>query len=262
MKNLLLLFLISSLFYACSSVPITGRSQLNLVSDQEVLALSLQQYDDYIKTAKKSTNKESTALVVKVGSKIAEAVALYFQAVGMEELLKDYSWEFNLVDDSQANAFCMPGGKIVVYSGILPICQNEAGLAVVLGHEVGHAIAKHANERMSQQIALNAGSEVFGSLLNNSSEKVKTISSVVYGLGSQVGVMLPFNRKQELEADRLGLILMSIAGYDPNVAIPFWQRMSAGGSSTPEFLSTHPGDTNRIKKLEEWMPEALKYYKK
>ena len=260
MKNLLLLFLISSLFYACSSVPITGRSQLNLVSDQEVLALSLQQYDDYIKTAKKSTNKESTALVVKVGSKIAEAVALYFQAVGMEELLKDYSWEFNLVDDSQANAFCMPGGKIVVYSGILPICQNEAGLAVVLGHEVGHAIAKHANERMSQQIALNAGSEVFGSLLNNSSEKVKTISSVVYGLGSQVGVMLPFNRKQELEADRLGLILMSIAGYDPNVAIPFWQRMGASGGGTIEFLSTHPSDATRVKEIEKYLPEAMEYY--
>lgn len=246
-------------FYGCSSVPITGRSQLNLVSNEEVLSLSLQEYNSYIQTAQKSTDKTNTALVVKVGSKIAEAVELYYKAVGMEEALKDYSWEFNLVNDSQANAFCMPGGKIVVYAGILPICQDETGLAVVLGHEVGHAIAKHANERMSQQLVVNGGAGLVGTLVNNSSETVKTISSLVYGLGSQVG-MLKYNRNQELEADRMGLILMSIAGYDPNAAIPFWQRMGANSGGTIEFLSTHPSDNTRVNEITKYLPEAMEYY--
>lgn len=260
MKKVLGLFIICFALYSCGSVPITGRSQLNLVSDQEVLSLSLQQYNEYIQTAQKSKDKTSTDLVVKVGSKIAEAVTLYFKAVGMEDMLSSFSWEFNLVDDSQANAFCMPGGKIVVYSGILPICQNESGLAVVLGHEVGHAIAKHANERMSQQMAVNAGAGVVGSLLGNASSTVQSIGSTVYGLGAQVGVMLPFNRKQELEADRIGLILMAIAGYDPNVAIPFWQRMGQSASGTVEFLSTHPSDNTRVNEIQKYLPEAMEYW--
>ena len=260
MKKIILALFICAGLYACSSVPITGRSQLNLVSDQEVLALSLQEYNDYIKTAKVSKDKAATDLVVKVGSKIAEAVRLYFQATGMESLLEGYSWEFNLVDDPQANAFCMPGGKIVVYTGILPICQDETGLAVVLGHEVGHAIAKHANERMSHQVILNGGAGVVGSLLNNSSETVKAISSTVYGLGTQVGVMLPFNRDQELEADRMGLVLMAIAGYDVHAAVPFWQRMGASGGGTIEFLSTHPSDNRRVTEIQKYIPEAMEYY--
>ena len=258
-KVILILFVCAGI-YGCGSVPITGRSQLNLVSDQEVLSLSLQEYNDYIKTAKISTDKAATDMVIKVGSKIAEAVSLYFKATGMESLLDGYSWEFKLVNDPQANAFCMPGGKIVVYTGILPICQDETGLAVVLGHEVGHAIAKHANERMSQQVLVNAGSGVVGSIFNNSSETVKAISSTVYGLGAQVGVMLPFNRKQELEADRMGLILMAIAGYDPHVAVPFWQRMGASGSGTVEFLSTHPSDNTRVAEIQKYIPEAMEYY--
>jgi len=233
------------------------------VSDDQVLSLSLQQYNDYIKSAKKSTDKASIALVDNVGRRIAGAVEAYFKSVGQEKLLAGYQWEFNLVDDPQVNAFCMPGGKIVVYTGILPYTQDETGLAVVLGHEVGHAIAKHANERMSQQMAVSYGGAAVGAALGSSSAIVQTIGAQVYGLGAQVGVMLPFNRKQELEADHLGLILMAIAGYDPNTAIPFWERMSQQGGSKPiELLSTHPSDNTRIAEIRKALPEAVKYYGK
>lgn len=260
MKNIILFFTIVASLYSCSSVPITGRQQLNLVSDSEVLALSLQEYDSYIKSAKKSTDKTNSALVATVGRKIADAVEAYFKVTGQEALLSSYQWEFNLIEDSQVNAFCMPGGKIVVYTGILPYTQSETGLAVVLGHEVGHAIAKHANERMSQQVALGYGKAAVGAALGKASSTVQSIGSIVYGLGAQVGVVLPFNRKQELEADRLGLILMSIAGYDPNAATPFWERMSQQGESKLEFLSTHPSDNTRITEIKKELPEALEYY--
>jgi predicted Zn-dependent protease len=260
MKKIALLFCVAFGLYACSSVPITGRQQLMLVSDEEVLTLSLQEYNEYIKTAPKSSDKTSTALVEKVGRKIADAVESYYKVTGMESLLSGYSWEFNLVNDPQVNAFCMPGGKIVVYTGILPYTQDENGLAVVLGHEVGHAIAKHANERISQQKALQAGESAIGSLLNKSSSKVQSIGATVYGLGAQVGITLPFSRKQELEADHLGLILMAIAGYNPDAAIPFWQRMSQQGNLNLEFLSTHPSDNTRINEIQGELPEAWEYY--
>lgn len=260
MKKVLLLLIVVIGLYSCSSVPITGRHQLNLVSDSEVMTLSLQEYDSFIKSAKKSTDKKSTAMVEKVGKNIANAVEAYFKVTNMESLLSEYKWEFNLVEDPQANAFCMPGGKIVVYTGILPYTKDETGLAVVLGHEVGHAIAKHANERMSNQLALNYGGAAVGALLEKSSSTTQSIGAAVWGLGSQVGVMLPFNRKQELEADHLGLILMAIAGYDPHQAIPFWQRMSQQGNKGMEFLSTHPSDDNRIKQIEKLLPEAMEYY--
>jgi len=257
--NLILIPMLAGL-YACSSVPITGRQQLNLVSDQQVLTLSLQEYNDYIKTAKKSTDQASIAMVTTVGRKIANAVEVYYKYVGMESALSDYSWEFNLINDPQVNAFCMPGGKIVVYTGILPYTQDETGLAVVLGHEVAHAIAKHANERMSQQMLAQYGAAGLDALLSKSSSAVQTIGQTVYGLGAQYGVMLPFNRKQELEADHLGLIFMAIAGYSPQAAIPFWQRMSQQGSSVPEFMSTHPSDNTRIADIQKLLPEAMEYY--
>ncbi|MDR1783188.1 MAG: M48 family metallopeptidase [Dysgonamonadaceae bacterium] len=262
MKKLLLLSVIlSGLLVACSTVPITGRQQLNLVSDQEVLTLSLQEYTDFMKTAKKSTDKTNTALVTKVGTNIANAVSLYFKSIGQESLLSEYSWEFNLVEDAQVNAFCMPGGKIVVYTGILPVTQDETGLAVVLGHEVGHAIAKHANERLSQQIITQYGTEALTSLLGGKSEATKTLAQQTLGLGAQYGVMLPFGRKQELEADHLGLDLMAIAGYDPQKAVSFWQRMSASGTAAvPEFLSTHPSDASRIAEIQKYLPEAMEVY--
>lgn len=254
-----ILFILSG----CGSVPVTGRKQMLLVSDQEVLTLSLQQYDEFMKTAPKSTDKANTALVQKVGRNIANAVENYLRNNGMESLISEYSWEFNLVKSTDVNAFCMPGGKIVVYEGILPITQDETGLAVVLGHEVAHAVAKHANERMSQQVLQQYGSTALGMVLDGKSSAVQGIASTVYGLGTQYGVMLPYSRKQELEADQLGLIFMAMAGYNPQVAESFWTRMSqnSGNSSVAEFMSTHPSDDTRIKKIREELPEAMKYYK-
>ena len=256
---MIILYLLSG----CGSVPVTGRKQMLLVSDNEVLSLSLQQYGEFMKTAPVSTNKTNTALVQKVGRNIANAVEAYLNENGMSSMVSNFAWEFNLVKSSDVNAFCMPGGKIVVYEGILPITQNETGLAVVLGHEVAHAVAKHANERMSQQMVTQYGSEALTTALSSSSSQVQTIASTVFGLGAQYGVLLPYSRKQELEADRLGLIFMSMAGYDPNQAAAFWERMStSGGGSVPEFQSTHPSDDTRIKKIQEALPEALKYYTK
>lgn len=262
-KKLLPLFLVSYLllFAGCGSVPITGRKQLSLVSNQEVLSLSLQQYGEFIRSAPKSTDQANTMLVQRVGRNIANAVETYLKTNGYTDQVKDYSWEFNLVKSDQVNAFCMPGGKIVVYEGILPYTQNETGLAVVLGHEVAHAVAKHANERMSNQIATEYGTAAVGAALSGSSAGVQQAAAVAIGLGSQYGILLPYSRKQELEADKLGLIFMAMAGYDPGAAAGFWQRMSQKGSSTPEFMSTHPSDNTRIQQIQKDLPEALKYYK-
>ena len=259
-----------SLFFAgivlflagCGSVPVTGRKQLNLVSNQEVLTLSLQQYDEFIKSAPKSTDKVNTALVQKVGRNIANAVETYLKNNGYADELSSYAWEFNLVKSTDVNAFCMPGGKIVVYEGILPITQNETGLAVVLGHEVAHAVAKHANERMSQQMATQYGTAAVGAALGGASAGVQQAAAAAIGLGSQYGILLPYSRRQELEADKLGLIFMAMAGYDPSSAAAFWTRMSQNsGGSTPEFMSTHPSDDSRIQQIQKDLPEALKYYK-
>ena len=265
MKNIFL-YSIAILFLAlssCSSVPLTGRKQVLLVSDQEVLTLSLQEYGEFMKTAPKSTDKANTALVNKVGRNIANAVETYLKANGMESMLSEYAWEFNLVKSPEVNAFCMPGGKIVVYEGILPITKDETGLAVVLGHEVAHAVAKHANERMSQQMLQQYGGAALGVALSGTSSTVQTVANSVYGLGAEYGVMLPYSRKQELEADKLGLIFMAMAGYNPQEAEGFWTRMSnkSGGASVAEFQSTHPSDETRIKKIREALPEAMKYYK-
>lgn len=265
MKNIFV-YSISILFLmlsSCSSVPLTGRKQVLLVSDQEVLTLSLQEYGEFMKTAPKSTDKANTALVNKVGRNIANAVESYLKANGMESMLSEYAWEFNLVKSPEVNAFCMPGGKIVVYEGILPITKDETGLAVVLGHEVAHAVAKHANERMSQQMLQQYGGAALGVALSGTSGTVQNVANSVYGLGAQYGVMLPYSRKQELEADKLGLIFMAMAGYNPQEAEGFWTRMSnkSGGASVAEFQSTHPSDETRIKKIRESLPEAMKYYK-
>lgn len=250
------------LLAGCGSVPVTGRKQLSLVSNQEVLTLSLQQYDEFIKSAPKSTNKVNTAMVQKVGRNIANAVENYLKNNGYADEISSYAWEFNLVKSADVNAFCMPGGKIVVYEGILPITQNETGLAVVLGHEVAHAVAKHANERMSQQMATQYGTAAVGAALGGASAGVQQAAAAAIGLGSQYGILLPYSRKQELEADKLGLIFMAMAGYDPSAAAAFWTRMSqSSGGSTPEFMSTHPSDGTRIQQIQKDLPEALKYYK-
>lgn len=248
------------LMQGCGSVPITGRRQLMLVSDQEVISLSLQQYQDYIRTATTITGTPEAQMVQRVGMRIAKAVETFLKNNGASSEIQNYAWEFKLVKDNSINAFAMPGGKVVVYSGLLPVTQNEASLAVVIGHEIGHVVAKHAHERISQQLALQAGSELAGELLGGVA--ATQIGQTVFGLGAQMGVMLPYARKQEYEADELGLIFMAMAGYDPQVAIPFWTRMaqSSQGGKIPEFLSTHPTDAKRIDNMEKILPKALKYY--
>ena len=263
MKKITTLFAATLLFLAgCSSVPLTGRKQVLLVSDQEVLSSSLTQYNDYIKSATKSTDKAKSAMVTRVGQKIAAATEQYLRANGMADEVKNFAWEFNLVKDTQVNAFCMPGGKIVVYEGLLPLVASDDELAVVLGHEVAHAVAKHSNERMSQQLMAQYGAALLGAAVNNKSQAVQQVASTVYGIGAQYGVMLPFSRKHESEADYMGLVFMTMAGYNPDVAINFWQKMSAGGGSTPEFMSTHPSDATRIADIRKALPEIKAKYLK
>lgn len=246
----------------CSSVLLTGRQQLNLVTDAQVLALSDSSYQSYMATAVISTKTVDNARVLRVGKKITSAVEAYLKVQGLTDQIAGYSWKFSLVKDTSVNAFCMPGGKIVVYEGILPITQTDAGLAVVLGHEIAHAVAKHANERMSQQLALNTGLSTLSTLLSQKSQTTQTVAALVFGLGAEFGVTLPYSRKQEYEADRLGLIFMAMGGYDPQEAIGFWNRMAAkSGSAMPEFLSTHPSDAKRIANMQKIMPEALTYFK-
>lgn len=247
---------------SCGSVPFTGRRQLQLVSNEEVIALSLQQYQEFMRNAPVERGTEDAKMVARVGSRIAKAVETFYKSNGYESALANYAWEFNLVADKSVNAFAMPGGKVVVYSGLLPVTQTEEALAVVIGHEIAHVIAQHSNERISQQVALQYGGAIAGGLLGNS-ETAQQIGSTVFGIGAQYGVMMPYARKQELESDEIGVIIMAIAGYDPRVAIPFWQRMAqaSSGSQIPEVLSTHPADTRRIERLNDIMPTALQYYK-
>jgi predicted Zn-dependent protease len=265
-KNKVILFLLVTTLFLCScgttsTVPITGRKQHLLVSDEQVMSLSNEQYQSYMKTAKPSTNAANTAMVRRVGERLANAVETYLRQHNLASEVSNYKWEFNLVQDKQANAFCMPGGKIVVYEGLLPYTQNEASLAVVLGHEIAHAVAKHSAERMSQQMKAQYGAQALSLILGGSSSATQEIAQQVYGLGAQYGVMLPYSRNNESEADYMGLIFAAMAGYDPNVAVSFWQRMSQAGSGTPEFMSDHPSDASRIAAIQKEMPEALKYYK-
>lgn len=258
----IILCILAYLLTSCGSVPLTGRKQLLLVSDSEVLSSSLTQYNEYIKTAQKSKSSSQTAMVKRVGQKIADATEQYLKQVGMGSEVKNFSWEFNLIDDKQVNAFCMPGGKIVVYEGLMKLVSSDDELAVVIGHEVAHAVAKHSNERMSQQIAAQYGSQILSVALSEKSAIVKNVAGTVYGLGAQYGIMLPFSRTHELEADYMGLILMTIAGYNPEVAVNFWQKMSAqSGGSIPEFMSTHPSDSHRINEIKKILPELKKYTK-
>ena len=251
------------LFQACSLVPLTGRRQLSLVSDAEMLSMSSGQYDQFKKENEMSSDSGETNDVKRVGRNIQNAVTSYFARNKMSQELNGFAWEFNLVENKEANAWCMPGGKVMVYTGILPFAQNDTGLAVVMGHEIAHAVAKHSNERMSQALVAQLGGQALGMALKQEPQKTQQIWMTLFGVGVQLGAVLPYNRLQEAEADRLGLIFMAMAGYDPNASIGFWQRMSqSGGAKPPEFLSTHPSDKNRIQKIRSYMPEAMKYYKK
>lgn len=258
-------FLVAScLFVAagCSTVPITGRRQLSLVSDAEVNSMAAQQYREIISQSKLSTNSSQTAMVRRVGQRIQQAVETYFRQQNQQEQLDGYAWEFNLIqDDKQQNAWAMPGGKTAVYTGILPITQDENGLAVVMAHEVAHAVAKHGNERLSQGMAQQRGGQVLGAALSTNSPATQQLALQAFGVGSQLG-LLRYGRNQESEADRLGLIFMAMAGYNPEGAIGFWQRMAArsGGATPPEFLSTHPSNETRINDIQRLLPEARKFY--
>lgn len=264
MKKELSVYVLSLLMLTgCSSVPLTGRKQLLLVSDQEVLSSSLTQYKDYIKSAQKSTNATQTAMVVRVGKNIAAATERYLRSNGLSDEIKEFAWEFNLVKSDEINAFCMPGGKIVVYEGLMKLVSSDDELAVVLGHEVAHAVAKHSNERISQQMLTQYGAQILGQTLSQKSEMVQAIAGTVYGVGAQYGVTLPFSRKHETEADYMGLILMTMAGYNPDKAVTFWQKMSASsGGKVPEFMSTHPSDARRISDIQKELPAIkAKYHK-
>jgi predicted Zn-dependent protease len=252
------------LLAACASVPITGRRQLSLVPESAVNSMAAQQYSDFIASNKLSNNLESTAMVRRVGRKIQAGVEQFFAERGQSNRLRDYKWEFNLVEDSLVNAWCMPGGKVVVYTGILPLTKDEDGLAVVMGHEIAHAVAQHGEERMSQGLVTQFGGVALQAALKDKPEKTQALFMTAYGLGATVGVLLPYSRLHEAEADRIGLIFMAMAGYDPHKALEFWRRMAQhkqGGGAPPEFLSTHPSDETRIKNIENLIPEALKYYK-
>jgi len=256
--------LLALIIASCSEVAITGRKQLNLVPDSQLNAMSFQEYKDFISNNKLSTDAANTQMVKNVGKRIQTAVEKYCAQTNISDQLSGYQWEFNLIQDSNVNAWCMPGGKVVVYTGILPVTKNEEGLAVVMGHEIAHAIARHGNERMSQGLVVQLGGMGLSQAMANQPAQTKDIFLQSYSVGSQYGILLPYSRTHETEADRLGLIFMAMAGYNPNAAIDFWQRMaqSSGGKKPPELLSTHPADQTRIENLKKFMPEAMSYYNK
>lgn len=263
-KPIVPVIILMLLLQACTVVPLTGRKQLSLVPESEMISMSLTSYGDFLKENSLSTDKVNSAMVKQVGTDISAAVVKYFADNNLSSRLQGYVWEFNLVkNDSTINAWCMPGGKVVVYSGLLPVTKDKNGLAVVMSHEIAHAVARHGNERMSQEMLTQFGSLALSEAIKNKPQETQTIFNGAYGIGAQVGVLLPFSREHELEADKLGLIFMAMAGYDPQTAVPFWERMAAmGGSKPPEFLSTHPSDATRINRIKAALPEAMTYYKK
>ena len=262
--RLILCSLVAALLVGCGTttkVPITGRKQTLMVSDGDVLSLSSQQYQQYMQSAKASTNTQNSAMVKRVGQRLSQAVESYLSANGYASELSNYSWEFNLVQDQQVNAWCMPGGKIVVYEGLLPVTQDEASLAIVLGHEIAHAVAKHSAERLSNEYKNQYGTAILGAVLQGVgvSEGTQQLIALGQSLGSELWTS-GFSRKQESEADHMGLVFAAMAGYDPSVAISFWQRMAAQGSGSGGLFSDHPSDAKRIQDIQKWLPEAQKYY--
>jgi predicted Zn-dependent protease len=258
----IILFALTFFMLSCSTVPITGRKQLNLVPPESMLSMSFEQYDKFLKEHKLSTDKGQTLVVKRTGQRIQKAVEQYFIENRMSYKLRNYKWDFNLVENEEENAWCMPGGKVVIYTGILKYTKDETGLAVVMSHEIAHAIAGHGNERMSQFLALQMGGTALSTALSSQPSETQKLWMTAFGVGAQVGFILPYSRIQEYEADHLGLIFMARAGYDPEGAISFWSRMSQKkeGPQTPVFLSTHPSDTMRINKIKELIPKAKKYY--
>ncbi|MDD2986887.1 M48 family metallopeptidase [Flavobacterium sp.] len=261
MKRIIIFSLCSGLvlLMGCATNPLTGKSTLALVDNSSIFPSAFQQYDSFLKEHKVISGTADAKKVERVGIKIKEAAQKWLAAVGQPNYLKDYQWEYKLVEDKAVNAWCMPGGKIVVYTGILPITQDEAGLATVMGHEVAHALLNHGQQRMSAGMLQQAGAVGLGVAVGEKSAETQAIAMTAYGAGSQMFGMLPFSRSHESEADKIGLILMSIAGYNPEASVPFWERMGgAGGQSPPEFMSTHPSHDTRVSNLKKWIPEAKK----
>ncbi len=267
MKKYIIVFslIILSIFtVSCHTVPVTGREQLSIIPASQMMSMCYQQYDQFLTEQKLSSIKVKRDMVKRVGLKIQKAVEQYFKQEKLSQHLKGYEWEFNLIESKEVNAWCMPGGKVVFYTGILPICQNDLGVAVVMGHEIAHAIAEHGGERMSQGLITQLGGIGLAIALEDKPKETQELWMTAFGVGTQLGVMLPYSRLHESEADHLGLIFMAMAGYNPEEAVNFWKRMAAqkGGAAPPEFFSTHPSDETRIRNLKNLMPEALKYYKK
>ena len=264
MKKIFSFLLFAPLFISCTQNLVTGRKQLDLVSETELQNLATQEYQAFLNNNNviNSSNNRDAEMVRRVGSRISAAITSFYDKKGYTAVLDGYRWGFNLVDNKEANAWCMPGGKVVVYTGLLPITQNEAALAIVLGHEIAHAISQHGSERMSQALLQQLGGVALQVALANKPAETQNLFLSAYGIGSSVGVILPFSRKEESEADKYGLYFSAMAGYNPQEAIPFWERMSAaGGAKPPEFLSSHPSDASRVEKIKTYMPQALKYYK-
>lgn len=251
------------LFISCSSVPLTNRKQLAFLPESQLMSMSEANYAQVKSESNVLTGTKEAEMITRVGQKMKTAVDAYLKEIGQEGMTSSYQWEFTLIESDQANAWAMPGGKVAFYTGILPICETEAGVAVVMGHEIAHVIAKHGNERMSQAMFQQAGSLALNKLLEEKPEQTKGLLQMAYGMGTNLAVSLPFSRLHESEADEMGLIFMAIAGYDPSEAASFWKRMAQGGGQTPpEFLSTHPNPDNRAKKLAELQPKAMEYYNK
>jgi len=262
-KKAFIFSIVGVVLYACATVAVTGRKQLSLVSNSEIIPLSAQQYQEVLKEGPLSTNQEQAAMVKRVGLKIQKAVEQYMASKGASSELNGFAWEFNLIDDPKTvNAWCMPGGKVAFYTGIMPICKDDTGVAVVMGHEVEHAIANHGRERMSQGMVAQFGLSTLSAAMGQNPSMTNELLMQAIGAGTNIG-MLKFSREHESEADHIGLIFMTIAGYDPNQAPVFWERMTkqGGGQEPPEFLSTHPSHSTRIKDLQGWIPEAQSYKK-
>ena len=263
LRRMYWVILLVAVVWGCAEVPITDRQSLHLVPESELLTLSLQQYNDVLQKSKLSTDNQKVAMVRRVGNRVAKAAESFLAETGHQDLIKNYQWQFNLIeDDKTVNAWVMPGGKAAVYTGILPFTKDETGLAVVLGHEVGHALANHGNERMSQELLANMGGMALSVALSSQPQMTQELAMAAFGAGASIGVLLPYSRLQESEADHIGLILMARAGYDPREAVPFWQRMNAApGSRPPELLSTHPAPETRIADIKALIPEAMAYYR-
>lgn len=258
------LFVASAIAVGCSTNPLTGKSQFTLLPESQLQEMATAEYTQFLSSSKvvSTTTSKDAEMVQRVGRRITAAVESYYKQNGIEEKLAGFNWEYKLVDDPAVNAWCMPGGKIVVYTGLLPISQNEAALAAIMGHEVCHALLQHGNQRMSQGMAQEGLGAALSVALANKPAATQNLFLTAYGVGSNLLAVLPFSRKHELEADRYGLMFTAMAGYNPREAIGLWDRMeAAGGGGTPEFLSTHPSEGRRKEQLEKYMPEALKYYK-